>query len=92
MMTTTPKPVKLWGRGQLTIPKMARQALKLDEDSQLCVFVVGRCLILTPKRLQGASLARDVARSMKTKGLRLEDVLQDLKEERRRYNREAYGG
>ena len=32
MITTVPRPVKLWGRGQLTIPKEVRQALKLGEE------------------------------------------------------------
>ena len=92
MITTLPKAVKLWGRGQLTIPKGLRQALKLDEDSQLTVFVVGPCLVLTPKRLLRASLARDVERTMKAKGMSLDDLLKTLKEERQRYHREAHAG
>ena len=92
MITTVPKPVKLWGRGQLTIPKDVRRAMKLDQEDQLSVFVVGRCLVLTPKRLLGPTLAKEVARSMKAKGLGLEDLLRDLKTERRRYNQERYGG
>ena len=91
MITTIPQSVKLWGRGQLTIPKRVRQALKLDQDEPLSVFVVGRCLVLTPKRLLGPALAKEVARSMKAKGLSLEDLLRDLKDERRRYNQEQYG-
>ena len=92
MITTVPKSVKLWGRGQLTIPKEVRQALKLDEENQLSVFVVGRCLVLTPKRLLGPTLAKDLEKAMKAKGLSLEDLLRELKEERQRYNREQYGG
>lgn len=91
MITTAPRPVKLWGRGQLTIPKEMRQALKLDQEDHLSVFVVGRCLILTPKRLLRASLAKDVEKSMKKSGITLEDVLATLKTERKRYNREVYG-
>lgn len=91
MITAMPQSVKLWGRGQLTIPKQVRQALKLVQDEPLSVFVVGRCLILTPKRLLGPALAKDVARSMKAKGLSLDDVLRDLKDERRRYNQEQHG-
>lgn len=90
MITTTPKPVKLWGRGQLTIPKEMRRALKLDEDNYLSIFVVGRCLVLTPKRLLRASLAQDVERAMKAQGLSLEGLLKTLKEERRRYTKSAY--
>ena len=92
MISTVPKSVKLWGRGQLTIPKEVRQALKLDEENQLFVFVVGRCLVLTPKRLLGPTLAKDLEKTMKAKGLSLEDLLRELKEERQRYNREQYGG
>ena len=91
MITTVPKSVKLWGRGQLTIPKEVREALKLNEDDQLSVFVVGRCMVLTPKRLLRASLAKDVEKSMKKSGITLKDVLAALKVERKRYNREVYG-
>ena len=92
MITTTPEPVKLWGRGQLTIPKAVRQALHLEEEDHLSVFVVGRCMVLTPKRLLRVSLAKDVQRAMKAKHLTLKDVLKTLKEERRRYVRQAHGG
>jgi AbrB family looped-hinge helix DNA binding protein len=91
MITTVPKSVKLWGRGQLTIPKEVREALKLNEDDQLSVFVVGRCMVLTPKRMLGPALAKDMQKAMKAKGLTLDDLLKDLREERRRYNREVYG-
>ena len=92
MITTIPEPVKLWGRGQFTIPKTVRQALKLDDETHLSLFVVGRCLVLTPKRLLRASLAKDAEKAMKAKGLSLNDVLNDLKAERRRATRGAYGG
>ena len=86
MITTVPKVVRLWGRGQLTIPKEVREALALGDEAQLSVFAVGRCVVLTPKRLLRASLARDVERSMKEQGLRLEDLLRTLREQRKRYN------
>ena len=92
MITTTPEPVKLWGRGQLTIPKAVRHALRLEEEDHLSVFVVGRCMVLTPKRLLRVSLAKDVQRAMKAKRLTLKDVLKTLKEERRRYVQQTHGG
>ena len=91
MMQTLPKSIKLWGRGQLTIPKEVREAMNLDEESQLSVFVVGRCLVLTPKPLLRSSLAKDVGKSMKTQGISLGDLLSDLKNQRRRYTKEKYG-
>lgn len=90
MITTVPKAVKLWGRGQLTIPKAMRQVLHLEADEQFSVFVIGRCLLLTPKKLLGPSLARDAARSMRVKKLRLDQLLRELKQERRRYNQERH--
>lgn len=91
MITTSPKAIKVWRRGQLTIPKELREALHLEGESHLSAFVVGRCLVLTPKRLLGPALARDIQRSMKAQGLTLNDLLNDLKKQRRRYNREVYG-
>jgi bifunctional DNA-binding transcriptional regulator/antitoxin component of YhaV-PrlF toxin-antitoxin module len=90
MITTIPKSVKIWGRGQLTIPKELRLALKLDEESQLSVFVVGNCLVLTPKRLLRSSLAKKAERALKKEEMSLKDLLSDLKGERERYNRETY--
>ena len=92
MTTTVPRSVKLWGRGQLTIPKEVREAMNLDNEAQLSVFVVGKCLMLTPKRLTRAALAKNVEKSMAQKGLGLKDLLDDLKAERRRYTRENYAG
>ena len=90
MVMTPPKAIKLWGRGQLTLPKEIRDALKLDQDSQLNVFLIGRCLVLTPKPLMRAAVAKDVEKSMKAQGLSLKDLLTDLKKERQRYNQEHY--
>jgi len=90
MVTTVPKSVKLWGRGQLTIPKEVREALKLDEEVKLSVFVVGKCLVLTQKSLTRAILAKEVEKSMANKGLSLKNLLDDLKAERQRYPQENY--
>ena len=90
MIATMPRSVRLWGRGQLTIPKEVRQALKLEDESQMSIFLVGRCLVLTPKRLLRSSLARDVQRSMKAEKIGLGDLLDTLKKQRQRYNKENY--
>ncbi len=91
MITSIPKPVKLWSRGQLTIPKEVRRVMRLDDETQLSVFVVGRCLVLTPKRLLRASLAKDVTKAMTADGMSLDDLLGELKSERTRYNRAGHG-
>jgi len=84
--------VKVWRRGQLTIPAPLRKELRLDEEMMLNVVKVGDALILTPKKLIGDTLAKKARKEMKKAGLGLEDLLKDLEKQRERYNRERYGG
>ena len=83
--TTTSRLVRVRSRGQLTIPQDLREVLGLDEETGLNVFRVGRVLLMTPKRLQRGALASDVEREMKREGVTLEDLLKDLKDQRKRY-------
>jgi AbrB family looped-hinge helix DNA binding protein len=83
--------VKVWGRGQLTIPASLRKELRLDEEATLNVVKVGDALILTPKKILGDALAKKAQKAMKKAGLTLEDLLKDLGKQRERYNREKYG-
>ena len=91
MISPVPKHVKLWGRGQMTIPKEFREALKLDDETQLNIFVVGQSLVLTPKKLMRNGLSKNMEKSMKQQQLSLEDLLRDLKNERQRFVKEKYG-
>ena len=88
--TTTSRLVRVRSRGQLTIPQDLREVLGLDEETGLNVFRVGRVLLMTPKRLQRGALASDVEREMKREGVTLEDLLKDLKAQRKRYLAETY--
>jgi len=88
--STTSRLVRIRSRGQLTLPQDLREALNLDEESGLNVFRVGKVLLMTPKRLQRVSLASEVEREMKREGLTLEDLLKDLKGQRKRYLAETY--
>jgi AbrB family looped-hinge helix DNA binding protein len=83
--------IKVWGRGQLTIPASLRKELHLDEEATLNVVKVGDALILTPKKILGDALAKKAHREMKKAGLTLEDLLKNLERQRERYNRERYG-
>ena len=89
-MATVPKLVRVRSRGQLTIPQEMREALSLDEDTGLNIFRVGKVLIMSPKRLQRASLAKEVEREMKRRGLTLKDLILDLRVQREKYLAEAY--
>ncbi len=83
--------VKVWGRGQLTIPASIRKELHLQEETTLTIVKVGDVLVLTPRRLVGDTVAKKAARAMTKAGLRLQDLLADLERQRDRYNRERYG-
>ena len=91
MVTFAPKSVKLWGSGQLTVPKEMREALNLNKETKLNVFAVGKCLVMTPKPLLRRSLAGEVRKEMRDKKLSLNDLLENLKEERRQYRKEIHG-
>ena len=89
-MATVPKLVRVRSRGQLTIPQDMREALSLDESTGLNIFRVGKVLILSPKRLQRTSLAKEVEREMKRQGLTLKDLISDLRAQREKYLAETY--
>ena len=91
MVTFAPKSIKLWGSGQLTIPKNMREALHLEKEAKLNVFAVGKCLVMTPKTLLRRALAKKVQKQMRDKNMSLKDLLADLKNERRQYNKESHG-
>ena len=91
-MTVMPaRAIRVRGRGQVTIPGDVRKDLELDEAPFLNLIRVGDCLILTPRRLQRASLAKAAQKAMKDGGLSLEDVLEELRGQRRRYDRDRHG-
>jgi bifunctional DNA-binding transcriptional regulator/antitoxin component of YhaV-PrlF toxin-antitoxin module len=70
--TPVPRSVRIKTKGQLIIPEDISEALKLDERSSVTIFRVGEVLLMTPKRLQRASLAKEVEREMKRKGMTLD--------------------
>jgi bifunctional DNA-binding transcriptional regulator/antitoxin component of YhaV-PrlF toxin-antitoxin module len=83
--------VKVRGRGQVTIPLSLRKELQLGEDATLTVVKAGNVLLMTPRSLRADTLAKEAQRELKKRGLRLEDVLGDLKRQRTGYNKERYG-
>ena len=89
-LATSPKTIKIWERGQLTIPKEVREDLDLNDFTTVSIFRVGKNIIITPKKLLRANLARKFEKAMKKEKLTLKDLLAGLEKERERYNRENY--
>jgi len=88
---TTPRPARVRIRGQVTIPRDIREDMNLDEEATVNIFRVGKALLMAPKQLRRSSLAKKVEREMKRQGLSLEDLLADLRAQRKRYLEEAGG-
>ena len=86
---TIPRSARVRIRGQITIPREIREEMDLEEQATVNIFRVGKALLMTPKRLQRSTLAKEVEREMKRQGLSLEDLLADLKSQRKRYLEEA---
>ena len=81
--------VKIGNRGQLTIPSEYRKELGIEKGDVINVMKVGEVLVLTRKQVIGVTIAVKMEYVMKKKGLTLQDLVSNLKEQRRKYNRET---
>jgi AbrB family looped-hinge helix DNA binding protein len=82
--------VRIRERGQVTIPSSFRKDLGLGENDTLNMVKIDEMLILTPRKPFGDAVARKVESAMRRKGLTLDDLLVNLKDQRRKYQREAH--
>jgi AbrB family looped-hinge helix DNA binding protein len=80
--------VKIWGRGQLTIPAAIRKELDLKEETALTLVKVGNVILMTPKPLEIDSIAKKARKELKKSGLTVENILADITRQRARYNKE----
>jgi len=71
--------IKVWERGQITIPKDLREALEIKENDVLYVEKLGNGLYLRPSE----SVIDQVQMSamMKKRGLTVDDLIKDLIDE-----------
>ena len=83
--------VRVWGRGQLTIPASIRKELNLKEETPLTLVKVGNVILMTPKVLQVDALAKEARKEIKKAGLTVNDIMADLDRQRDRYNKDRHG-
>lgn len=83
--------VRIRERGQVTIPASFRKDLGIEENDTLNVIKIDEMLILTPRKPFGDAVAKKFQTAMKRKGLTLDNLLGNLREQRRKYTRETYG-
>lgn len=81
----------VWSKGQVTIPIEFRKRLHLEDNSPLSVVMLGDALVMVPFRTEGTKLAKKFEKEMKKKNLSFDDLLSDLKEIRKKTNKERHG-
>lgn len=74
------KKVRVWGKGQFTIPSEIRDRLGIGEDTFLEVFQAGKAIIATPEKLSVKELASSVQKEMGQKEINIEELLTELRE------------
>ncbi len=81
--------VKVRERGQVTIPYKYRKELGIGKEDVLNVLKIGDVLILVPRQLGGDVISKKIESAMKKKGLTLDNLLENLRKQRKRYTRET---
>ena len=74
------KKVRVWEKGQFTIPAEIRERLGIGEDTFLEVFQVGKAIIATPEKLSVKELAGSIQKEIRQKEITIEDLLSELRE------------
>lgn len=83
--TTPIKRVRVWSKGQLTIPAEIRDTLGIKEDTILEVFQAGKAIVATPERMLVKELASSVHEATEEYGLDLEKLLNGLRAGNHKY-------
>ncbi|MBI2265445.1 MAG: AbrB/MazE/SpoVT family DNA-binding domain-containing protein [Armatimonadetes bacterium] len=91
MAEYSPKRIPVTERGVVTIPASIRKKLKLSPGTLLSVYPVGNAVVLSPGGSEVYQIAKEVEAMASEEGVSLEELLADLKEQRRLYNKETFG-
>ncbi len=91
MQTVKSVRAEIKSRGQLTIPKKIRAVTRLEEGQLVSIIPLGESVLITPQRLELEEARGQIRKILKASGLSVEDLLQNLKEEREKLYQETYG-
>jgi len=90
MLMPNRKKVRVWNKGQVTIPKNIRESLDIADESILNIVQIGNVIFLTPRELRLPRLAREFQTVMKEENITEEELLQALKEARKKIFKDKY--
>ncbi len=83
--------VQMRGKGTITFPAKLRSKYKLQEGEVFTIIDLGGgSFLLKPKVLEVDKLANRIAKRLKEENVTLDDLLQTLDEERKKYYQENY--
>ena len=84
--------IQIRERGVITLPSELREKYNLETGNVLRLVDLDGVFALVPMTPVVPELAREIERLRLETGLNTEELLQDLRAQRERYNREKYGG
>ena len=73
--------IKVWERGQITIPKEFREELEIKENVILYAEKLGNGLYLRPSESVIDQVQKKMSAMMKKRGLTVDDLIKDLIDE-----------
>ncbi|MBS3946938.1 MAG: AbrB/MazE/SpoVT family DNA-binding domain-containing protein [Dethiobacter sp.] len=79
------KKVRVWSKGQFTIPADIRERLGIKEDTMLEVFQAGRAIVITPEKMLVKELAFSVREEIEKYDMNLNELLNGLRSENHKY-------
>jgi len=83
--------VQIRQRGVITLPSKLRQRHNLEPGDTLTFIDLDGAFFVAPRVSLVPKLAAEIERLRQEAGLSIEDLLEGLDEQRRRYYREKYG-
>ncbi len=78
-------------RGVITLPAELRAKYGIENGDMFHLVDMDGVFVLTPMVPMVPELAREIEQIRLEAGLSIEDLLQELREQRERYNQEHYG-
>jgi bifunctional DNA-binding transcriptional regulator/antitoxin component of YhaV-PrlF toxin-antitoxin module len=78
-------------RGVLTLPSDLREKYAIQEGDTYRLVDMDGIFVLTPMVPMVPELAQEIERTRLEAGLSMDELLQGLREQRKRYNQEKYG-
>lgn len=69
--------IKVWERGQITIPKDLREEMEIKENDVLYAEKIGRGIFLRPKETVILEIQKKGEELMRQKGLKIKDLINE---------------